>query len=135
MAISFIKKAAEKHLLTLSPSIPTSFEGVNFDPPQGMYQRTQFLIRSPDDPVLGTGYYRENVNFQVYVSIPDGNGTGDAYRRAELIRNLFKKGTTLVESGIMIHVLSTPKVSTDMQASGRIIVPVFIDLTAEVYSV
>jgi hypothetical protein len=135
MSISFIKKAAEKHLLTLTPSIPTSFEGVSFAPPSGMYQRAQFLIRSPDDPVLGTGYYRENISFQVFVSIPDGNGTGDAYRRADLIRNLFKKGTTLFESGISIHVLTTPKVSTDMQAAGRIIVPVFIDLTAEIYSV
>lgn len=134
MAIVEIKKAAEKHLLTLSPSVPTSFEGVDFEPPSGMYQRTQFMIRSPNDPVFGTGYYRELVQFQVFVSIPDGNGTGDAFRRAELIRDLFKKGTTLTEAGIKIHVLTTPKVSTDMIASGRVSVPVFIDLVAEVYS-
>ena len=134
MPIAEIKKAAEKRLLTISPSLPTGFEGQDFDPPATAYQRCQFMIMPPDDPVFGTGYYRERVQFQVYVSYPAGEGTGDAFRRAELVRDLFKKGTTFTESGITIYILRTPKVGTDLVASGRVIVPVFIDLVADVYS-
>lgn len=135
MAVLEITQAAEQRLLEITPSIPTAFEGVHFEPPAGMYQRCQFIISPPDDPVLGTGYYRERVEFQVFVSSPAGLGVGDALARAELIRDKFKKGTYFTSGAIKIHVLSTPQVAGTVPLGDRVVVPVMISLVGEVYSV
>ena len=129
-----IKRACEKHLAALVPSVVTAYEGVNFDAPSNaMYQRCQFTISSPDDPVFGTGYHRERVQFQVFVVDPLGKGTTDALQRAELIRLHFAKGTTLVEGTTPLHVLTTPQIAGNSVSQGKVIVPVLIDLVAEVY--
>ena len=129
-----IKRACEKHLAALVPSVVTAYEGVNFDAPSNaMYQRCQFTISPPDDPVFGTGYHRERVQFQVFVVDPLGKGTTDALQRAELIRLHFAKGTTLVEGTTPLHVLTTPQIAGNSVSQGKVIVPVLIDLVAEVY--
>lgn len=134
MAVLEITQAAEQRLLEITPSIPTAFEGVHFEPPNEMYQRCQFIISSPEDPVLGTGYYRERVEFQVFISSPSGIGVGDALARAELVRDKFKKGTYFESGNIKIHVLTTPQVAGTLVAGDRVIVPVMISLVGEVYS-
>ena len=129
-----IKRACEKHLAALVPSVVTAYEGVNFDAPSNaMYQRCQFTISQPDDPVFGTGYHRERVQFQVFVVDPLGKGTTNALQRAELIRLHFAKGTTLVEGTTPLHVLTTPQIAGNSVSQGKVIVPVLIDLVAEVY--
>lgn len=129
-----IKRACEKHLAALVPSVVTAYEGVNFDAPSNtMYQRCQFTISPPDDPVFGTGYHRERVQFQVFVVDPLGKGTTNALQRAELIRLHFAKGTTLVEGTTPLHVLTTPQIAGNSVSQGKVIVPVLIDLIAEVY--
>ena len=148
MAVLEITQAAEQRLLEITPSIPTAFEGVHFEPPTGMYQRCQFIISPPEDPVLGTGYYRERVEFQVFVSSPAGLGVGDALARAELIRAKFKKGTSFDTDiianwweyfnnpvFIKVHVLSTPQVAGTVPLGDRVVVPVMISLVGEVYSI
>lgn len=128
-----IKRACEKHLMALAPSLPTGFEGVDFTTPNTMYQRCQFVVNPPDDPVFGTGYHRERVEFQVFVVDVAGKGTTAAIQRAELIRNHFAKGTTLTESGTPVHILSTPQIAGTKVSNGRVIVPVLISAVAEVY--
>lgn len=134
MAILEIKRAAERHLLGLSPSVPTAYEGVSFTPPSTIYQRVQVQPRRIEDPVLGAGFHREIVSFQVFVVSPVNQGTAEAISRAELIRDRFKKGTSLLESNIRIHILSTPQIAGASVQQDRIIVPVLIELVAEVYS-
>lgn len=133
MEILNTKKAAERRLAAMTPNLPTAYESHNFDPPTGMYQRTQFVIRRPEDPVLGTGYHRERIQFQVFVVDKTGEGTGDALQRAELIRQQFAKGTVMIENGTRIHVLSTPQIAGSTVVNSRVVVPVLIDLVAEVY--
>ena len=120
--------------MALVPSLPTAFEGLSFDPPTTMYQRCQFLIQSPDDPVLGTGYYRERIQFQVFIVGEANKGTAEAIQRAEIVRERFKKGTTLLEGGFRIHILSTPKVGSVSPVGTRTITPVLIDVVTEIYS-
>ena len=134
MAIIETKRAAERHLLALTPVVPTAFEGVSFTTPTGLYQRLQFIIRQPDDPVLGKGYYRERLSMQVFVCAELNKGTAEAIARAELIRNWFAKGTTLQEQNIRIHVLSTPQITGTVVTQDRLVCPVLIELTAEVYT-
>lgn len=134
MEITNTKRAAERRLSTLTPVVPTAYESHNFDPPTGMYQRTQFVIRRPEDPVLGTGYHRERIQFQVFIVDKTGQGSTSAFERAELVRQHFSKGTVMIESGTRIHVLSTPQIAGSTVVNGRTVVPVLIDLVAEVYS-
>ncbi len=132
MSIEQIKRAVERHYSQMPSMWSTAYEGVNFDPPDGNYVVTQFKVNKPSDPTLGLGYHRENLQFQAFVLIPRGKGTGDATRQAELIRNRFAKGTYLNEAGIRIYVLNTPSVGSATIVQGRIMVPVLVDLIGEV---
>lgn len=132
MAIEQIKRAAERHLSTMTTPWVTAYEGVSFTPPDGNYLRTQFRIDSPDDPTLGVGYHRERIQFQIFVVTKSGYGSGEAIKQAELIRERFKKGTYLNESGIRIYVLTTPLVGSASVIQDRLFVPVLIDLVGEV---
>lgn len=134
MAIIEIKRAAERKLNALTPSVPTAWESVSFEPPIGLYQRVQFTIQSPDDPVLGTGFHRERISMQVFVVGAANKGTSEVITRAELIRTHFAKGLVLQEGNIKIHVLRTPQVAGTTVASERVVCPVIIELVAEVYS-
>lgn len=134
MAIIETKRASERHLGTLSPSVQTAWENVSFTPQNALYQRVQFMIRPPDDPVLGTGFHRERITMQVFVVGQINKGTSEVINRAELIRNHFGKGLTLVENNIRIHVLRTPQIAGTSISSDRVICPVIIELVAEVYS-
>lgn len=135
MAIVEIKRAAERHLNTLTPSILTGWEGMSFNPPTDqLYQRVQFVIQTPEDPVFGTGFHRERIRMQVFIVGMINKGTSEVISRAELIRDRFKKGLVLNEGNVKIHVLRTPQISGTAIASDRIVCPVIIELVAEVYS-
>jgi hypothetical protein len=135
MAILEIKRAAERHLNTLSPTLQTGWEGVSFNPPSDTtYQRVQFINQPPDDPTLGVGFHRERVTMQVFVVGMTNKGTSEVINRAELIRDRFSKGLVLDEGNVKIHVLRTPQIAGVTSASDRIVCPVMIELVAEVYS-
>lgn len=132
-AILDAKRAVERLLVAVSPVLPTAVEAVPFAPPVGMYQKCQFLVRSPVDPVFTAGYHRENLQFQVFIVDVVGTGTAGVYTRAELIRDTFYKGRTFDEAGTKIHILSTPQIGGTLVTNERVICPVMIDLTVEVY--
>jgi hypothetical protein len=134
MAIIEIKRAAERKLNALTPAVQTAWEGVSFDAPNELYQRVQFTIQPPEDPVLGTGFHREKVTMQVFIVGTANKGTSEVINRAELVRNQFAKGLTLQEGNVRIHVLSTPQIAGNTIVSERVICPVLIQLVAEVYS-
>ena len=134
MAIIEIKKAAERHLNNLTPVVPIAWEGVSFTPTTELYERVQFTIQPPEDPVFGTGFYREHVTMQVFCLGSTNKGTAEVLTRAELIRNHFKKGTVLVEGDVKIHILTTPQIAGTSIVSDKVICPVLIELVAEVYS-
>lgn len=129
-----IRRAVEKRLASISPSLPTAYEAVKFTPPDTMYQVVNLLPRKPVDPVYNTGYHREDVQLQVFVIDKVGDGVLNAVQRAELIRDTFAKGTLIVEGSTNIFVLSTPAIAGNTIASDRLVVPILIDLTAEVVS-
>ena len=134
MAIAETKRTLERHLSGLLPSIPTAYEGVSFDPPSTMYQEVQLVIRKPTDPVIGTGYHRDNFQFQVFIVGEPNKGTVESITRAEIVRDRFKKGTTFQEGVFRIHILETPTVGSVQPMGTRTITPVMIDIVTEVYS-
>ena len=134
MAIVEAEIAVRRLLQTLSPTLPTAYEGISFVPPDGMYQRVQFVVNAPTDPTLGNYFYRENIEVQIFVVDKLDVGTSAALQRAEAIRNLFHKGLSLEEGGFRIQILRTPQVSGVSVGNDRLVVPVLIPLIVEVYT-
>lgn len=134
MAIAETKRALERHLNGLIPTLPTAYEGASFEPPTTMYQRVQLVIRKPTDPVIGAGYHRDNLQLQIFIVGESNKGTAESIARAELVRDRFKKGTTFQEGVFRIHILETPSVGSVQPIGTRTITPVMIDVVTEVYS-
>ena len=128
------KIAVEDRLKLQFPSIKIAWEGISFKPPANqMYFHTQFVMLTPDEPTIGDKYYRERIQFQVFVCDVLNKGTVNALTTAEQIRQLFDKGTTMVQAGSSIHIVTTPRVDSPMVTEDRIVVPVIIELWTEVY--
>lgn len=133
-AILNTKKAVERRLAQAFPSIAIAYEGVKFTAPNNaMYLRTQFQIQPPDDPTIGDTYYRERITFQVFVADVLNGGTANALSKADEIRTLFSKGTTVQEAGTNIYVLNTPQIAGAIGTNDRLVVPVLINLVAEIF--
>ena len=133
MEIIDAKRVAERLLASITPSLPTAFEGVDFIPPAGMYQSCFLKINAPTDPVWPAGYHRENTVFNVFVIDVKGQGTTDVLLRAGLIRDTFYKGRTFIEGTTRIHILETAQISGPAVLNDRLVVPILIPLTVEVY--
>lgn len=134
MAIAETKRALERHLNGLIPTLPTAYEAVSFEPPTTMYQRVQLVVRKPTDPVIGAGYHRDNLQLQIFIVGEANKGVAESITHAELVRDRFKKGTTFQEGLFRIHILETPTVGSVQPIGTRTITPVLIDVITEVYS-
>jgi len=128
------KRAVERRLKAAFPTTAIAYEGVSFTPPSSaVYLHTQFAIRTPDEPTIGSKYYREVISFQVFVCDVTNKGTANALSIAEQIRVLFDKGISLQEATTRIHITRTPQIAGANVVEDRIVVPVLIELWAEVY--
>ena len=128
-----IKKAFEKKLATITPEIATAYEAVTFKPTTGVaYQRVQISPDAPTNTVMSSGFYRETGEFQVFLMYPPNQGTGAALARAQLIRDTFKRGTNLVESGLTILIFRTPTIAGAQVVGDRLVVPIIIKYTCDV---
>jgi len=134
MSIAAIRAALETRLLAMTPTIGTAPENNQFTPTPGApYQRMDLLPGSPENPAYGT-YYREVGVFQVTLCYPQNGGPGAAQARAAMIRDWFKRGSTLVASGIEVTVRRTPAIGPGFQDGDRFCIPVSIDYFASVFA-
>lgn len=132
MPILKTKKAIQTRLTQAFPTTPIAYEGVSFDPPDALHMRVQFVPGNPTDSVYGTKYYRENISFQVFVLAEANKGTSEVLTFAESVRELFDRGTSIDVDNIRIHVFTKPRVAGVGYADGRVLVPIYIQLTVEV---
>ena len=133
MSLQNIKKAFEKKLAALQPTIQTSYEGVTFNPTSGVpYQRTQLVPRRTDNPSVGDDHYRDNGEFQIFLAYPTNKGTGEILTRAELVRDFFKRGTTLIEGDTTVLITKTPQIAGTSILGDRLVVPVIITYISDV---
>lgn len=134
MPILDTKRAVERVLASTFSTTKIAYEGVSFKPPSDeLYLSVSFRVNTPSDPVLGKEYYRENISCNILVIDVPNKGTANAYAKAELVRAALDKGITLQEGSTRIHVLSTPQIAGSSVNTARIVVPVIVSLTAEVY--
>jgi hypothetical protein len=134
MTILIAKNTLESRLAANFPTTPIAYEGVSFSPPSGNYLRCQIKILEPDDRVRGAAYYRENLVFQVFVVTTVNQGSASAITLAQQIRSVFPKGWATNITNGRIHVLNTPQIGSVMTPDNRLVVPVFIPVTMEVFS-
>lgn len=133
MSLVTIKKALEKRLQLITPSISTSYESVSFTPVANEpYQKVQIIPRQPDNPTLGDGYYREVGEFQVVLAYPSNVGTLDVLTRAELVQQHFARGTSITEGDLTVIIPRTPQISGASVIGDRVIVPVIIRYLVEI---
>lgn len=127
MALVQIKKALEKHLAAMNPSLATAYESVSYTPVQGTpYQRVQVIPRRPENPTFGDSYYREVGELQIFLAYPSNKGTAEVLARAELVQQHFARGTTLTEGSLNIVIQRTPQIAGCNVVGDRIIAPVII---------
>lgn len=129
-----IQQALEAHLAAMTPGLVTAYENVAFTPTTNVpYQKANLLPASPDNSTQGGGHYRELGIFQVSLYYPVGTASGNAKARAELIRTHFKRGTTLVKSGIKTIITHTPTIHPALPDDDRYVVPVSIRFQADIF--
>jgi hypothetical protein len=116
-------------------AVTTAYENTVYPSVIGVPYQMVFMIPfKPDEPTQGAGYYREHGVFQVTLVYPVGVGVGAINARAELIRNAFKKGSSLINNGINVVIDETPELGNFAGATDSFSRPVKISYRADIYS-
>lgn len=112
---SNIRKAFEKALIAMPDGLgatKTAFENAPFTPVSTQpYQISRLIPLPVENPTLGDNYHREVGFYQVVLSYPKGTGVGGLSAMADLVKNYFKRGTTLKEGTDEVIVDRTPETS------------------------
>lgn len=133
MTVAIIRKALETQLVAIAPTIATAFENVGFTPSDGVpYQRANLLPNSPEDSTLGSRTYFERGLFQVMLCYPEGIGPGEAEARAQLVKNAFKRGTSLVQAGVTVIITAAPQQAQGLNQDDRYCIPVTMRYQAQI---
>lgn len=133
MSIIKIRAALEGHLNAMQPPVITNWQNVPFDPVAGEpYQIITMMNADPVNPTLGDGHYREVGFFQIMLCYPVGDGPNDIETRIEAIKATFRRGTTLLNSGITVTISRTPATSPAIVNADRYCVPVRVPYYADV---
>lgn len=128
-----IRAAFEKRLATMSPALATAYENVDFVPVTGTpFQRTNLLPAMPDNTTKGASFYREQGLFQVTLCYPLNKGANAAQARAELVKTHFMRGTSMVESGLVVNVTNTPTIAPAFTDGDRYVIPISIYYIADI---
>ena len=90
------------------------------------------LPNTPDNSIQGSSTYFETGLFQVTLRYPIGTGPAAAEIQAQLTRNHFKRGTTMINSGVTVIVTDTPRVSPAMIDGDRFCIPVTVPFQAQI---
>lgn len=129
-----IRAALEGHLSLLTPTISTAWENKEFTPANGSpYQVVALRYAAPDNRVIGCDRRYELGFLQVTLCYPINNGPGAIEDRANLLRNHFKRGTTVSNSGQYVQVINTPSKRILGSDGGVFKMVVSINFRAEVF--
>lgn len=133
MSLKIIRAALEKKLAALTPAVSISFENIAFTPTVGVpYLKVTLLPNTPDNSIMGQGSYFERGIFQISACYPMGAGTGLASDKVQAICGHFKRGVTMVESGVTVIVMDTPRVATAIPDGDRYCVPISMSYQAQI---
>lgn len=113
---SNIRKAFEKSLVAMPQGLGaanTAYENTTFTPKADFPHQLSRLVPLPvENPTFGDNYNREIGFYQVVLSYPKGKGVGTLATMADMVKDYFKRGTTLVEGSDKIIIDRTPEISS-----------------------
>ena len=113
---SNIRKVFEQYLVVMPQGLgqtKTAFENVTFTPKVDQpYQLSRLVPLPVENPTFGDNYNREVGFYQVVLSYPKGKGVGTLATMADMVKDYFKRGTTLVEGSDKIIIDRTPEISS-----------------------
>jgi len=113
---SNIRKAFEKKLVAMPlglGAVNTAYENTTFTPKADFPHQLSRLVPLPvENPTFGDNYNREIGFYQVVLSYPKGKGVGTLATMADMVKDYFKRGTTLVEGSDKIIIDRTPEISS-----------------------
>ena len=91
----YLRKALNKHLNAMTPTISIVWENTNFTATNGVGYLETWLLPVPTKPItLGSAYWEEFTGiFQITCVYPSGRGNKDAVAKASKVREYFKRGT------------------------------------------
>ena len=122
-----IRQAMEAKLLSLDGSIGTAWENTDFIPVENApYQLVHFLYTRPVDIGLKGSPYLQQGFMQVSLQYPSNQGSGLAQAKAEMLRNGFPRGLSLVVNGVTTVIAQTPEILASIVESDRYSVKVRI---------
>ncbi|WP_219135375.1 DUF4128 domain-containing protein [Janthinobacterium sp. UMAB-60] len=127
MSQSTIRAALEVALASLAPAIDIAWQNVPYTPVTGRpYQAAYLLPADPDNHSMGDGSRQERGIFQVSLLYPPGQGTAAAGARAEMIRELFRRGASFTKGDVTVQIERTPEIANGREDGDRWMVPVKI---------
>ena len=133
MTIALIRRAIEKQLASITPALSTAFENVAFTPVAGTpYQRVNLLPNMPDDAQIGSRVYFERGIFQITLCFPVNTGPAACEARAQLVKDAFKRGTSMIEGAVTVIVINAPSVTTAMIDGDRFCIPISLRYQAQI---
>jgi hypothetical protein len=109
MSQQAIRAALEKAVAAMTPAVITAWENVAFAPPAATvpYQAVVVMFAEPNNPEYGRSYQELGV-LNIGLFFPLQAGAGAAAARAEALRNVFYRGASFTDSGIIVNVVGTP---------------------------
>ena len=134
MSIINIRAALETALNSVSPSILTAWENLEFAPPAANvpYQRAYMLLAKPDNFEMGANYAELGI-FHINLMYPKSTGSRAAAIRCELLRELFHRGATFEFSGTRVIVTLTPDVVPGFIEGDRFIIAVKVPFSSFIF--
>jgi hypothetical protein len=128
-----VRVALESRLAALTPALPTAWDNTSYTPSLSTaFQRPALLRGAPENPALGSAFYREVGVFQVMLCYPLNGGSATADTRAQLIRAWFPRGSSLTANGTTVTIQSTPTIGPGMSDGSFWCVPVSIPYYANI---
>lgn len=122
-----IRSAMEAKLLSLDGAIATAWENVDFKPVNNEpYQLVHFLYTQPNNVGMQNSPYIQRGYMQVSLQYPTNQGSRQAQAKAEMLRNSFYRGLSLVANGVTTVIEQTPEILASIIESDRYSVKVRI---------
>jgi hypothetical protein len=87
------------------------------------------LLASPDNSEWGPSHTERGI-LQINLLYPRFSGTRDSASRCELLRGVFRRGSSFTYSGVTVTITDTPEVSMGVVDNDRFNTPVKIRFSA-----
>lgn len=133
MSQPLIRRAFEQRLKL--NGLPIGYENVEFaKPASGMFYYFDLIPATPVDDVMGSEFRFDVGIGQISLMYPLNKGTGAAEGRAEIIRDLFHRGLTLVEDDVQVEVVRTPAIAKGYPDQGFWRIPISVRYQAQIFN-